>query len=75
MAIRAWLCAAGLLAGSVAVATQDAGWNGAGWYQTIDAPQGWCIQAGPYPSELACKKAMNSSVPGRSCRELPTAPG
>lgn len=69
------LCAAGLLAGASPVTAQDAVWSGAGWYQTLAEPGGLRIQAGPYPTELACKKAMNSSAPGRSCRELLTAPG
>lgn len=72
--MRALLCAAGLLAGAASVPAQDAVWNGAGWYQVQAAGAGVRLLAGPYPTELACKKAMNSASPALACRELSTAP-
>ena len=69
------LLAAVVTATSMAAAlAQGVEWRGAGWYQVVETPAGLRLQAGPYVSELACKKAMNSSVDGWSCRELPSAP-
>lgn len=49
-------------------------WRGAAWYQVVQAGQDHRLIGGPYKNELACKKAMNVSEPGRSCEELAAAP-
>ncbi len=55
---------------AMAALAQGAEWRGAGWYQVVETRAGLRLQAGPYVSELACKKAMNSSAEGWACREL-----
>lgn len=62
-------CGAASAAGAAAQ-----GWQGAGWYHVVERPSGMTIEAGPYATELACKKAMNASGEGRACRELTTGP-
>ncbi len=69
-----WLGACGLLAGCALAAAQDLAWRGAGWYQVLETGRGPRLVAGPYKTELACKKAMNASTPALGCRELPSAP-
>lgn len=50
--------------------SQGGEWRGPGWYQVLAIGAVSRIEAGPYKTELACKKAMNSARADRSCREL-----
>jgi hypothetical protein len=55
-------------------AEPGAAWRGPGWYHAVESAAGLQLRSGPHPTELACKKAMNSGAPAERCVELRAAP-